>query len=88
LFNPFIFLKQFQRNNSCENQGTVQGNEYNTEITDRKIMALAYEQYGVPVVSCSFIHFPCVVISYFSVLCVGSSCCREGSLQQSYLQQV
>jgi hypothetical protein len=50
--NSFIFLKQFQRSNSCENQGTAQGNEDNTEITDNKVMTLAYEQYGVPMVSC------------------------------------
>lgn len=46
--NSFIFLKQFQQSNSCENQG----NEDNTEITDHKVMTLAYEQYGVPMVSC------------------------------------
>ena len=50
--NLFIFLKQFQRSNSCETQETVQGNDDNTEITDHKVMTLAYEQYGVPMVSC------------------------------------
>jgi hypothetical protein len=75
--NSFIFLKQFQRSNSCENQGTAQGNEHNTEITDHKVMTSAYEQYGVPMVSC-FFHFHFVVISSFSVLCLGSSCCAEG----------
>jgi len=50
--NSFIFLEQFQQSNSCENQGTAQRNEDNIEITDHKVMTLAYEQYGVPMVSC------------------------------------
>lgn len=83
----FIFLKQFQRSDACEKQGIAQGNVDNTDITDHKVMTLAYEQYGVPMVSCKFIHFHCVVISSFSVLCLESCCCPEG-LQQSYLQPV
>jgi hypothetical protein len=47
----FFSLKQFQQSNSCEHQLTTQGSEDSIEVMDNKVMTLAYQQYGVPMVS-------------------------------------
>lgn len=51
-------------------------------------MTSAYEQYGVPMVSCYFIHFQFELVLSFCVLCLGCTCSPEGCLLQSCLQSV
>lgn len=45
-------LKQFQQSNSCKQQLTTPGSEDSIDIVDNKVMTSAYQQYGVPMVSC------------------------------------
>ncbi|XP_021913626.1 carboxypeptidase D-like isoform X2 [Zootermopsis nevadensis] len=44
-------MSLFQQSNSCKQQLTTPGSEDSIEIVDNKVMTLAYQQYGVPMVT-------------------------------------